>query len=160
MALSNRPEARERQLNNLRTGPAAPPGNSLSRTHGGYSAVGPARLAEKVRELHKAMGADLPLRGPDGGVPAADEARLSLAARAMSRLEDVERYHDEFGWRDAGTGDPRPSIELERRLRAEVADHLDAMGCSPTSRAKLGLDLRRGFDLAQHWAQQGEGSDG
>jgi hypothetical protein len=107
------------------------------------------RMEAKTRELMEAMGDDLPLRGRDGGVPSEDQARLSLAARAMTRLEDVERYHAEFGWRDEKTGDPRASIELERKLRQEVADHLDALGCSPRSRAKLGLDLVRTTSLAE-----------
>jgi hypothetical protein len=51
----------------------------------------------------------------------------------------------------------RPAVELEGRLRREVADYLDAMGMSPRSRARLGLDVGRGFDLAQHWAQEDTG---
>jgi hypothetical protein len=33
---------------------------------------------------------------------------------------------------------------------------LDALGMTPRSRAKLGLDVQRGFDLAKHWAEGGE----
>lgn len=149
MPLSSREAARRRQLANLTGRPPAPPeGNRRAVKHGGFATVGRERLAEKVRELAEAMGEDLPLRSPDGGVPPADEARLSLAARAMARLEDVERYHDEYGWRDAKTGDPRPSVELERRLRSEIADHLDSLGCSPASRVRLGVDLSRLADLS------------
>ncbi len=156
VGLSRRPAARARQLENLRPAPAPPDGNRRAVSHGGYARVGGERMASKVRELHEAMGEDLPLRASDGGVPPADSARLSLAARALARLEDVERYHEAFGWRDEKTGDPRPSVELERRLRSEVADHLDALGCSPTSRARLGLDLQRGIDLAQAMAADAE----
>jgi hypothetical protein len=151
--------ARERSLGNLKRGNNPPPkGNGLARRHGGYAAVAGEREREKVRELREAMGEDLPLRGPDGGVPPADEARLSLAARCLARLEDVEGWLSRFGWCDERTGEPKPAVELERRLRAELAGHLDALGCSPTARARLGLDLQRGFDLARHWADQdGEG---
>ncbi len=158
MPLSNDPQKRARQLANLRPGEYKPPlGHTLAVKHGGFARVGAARLAEKVRELYEALGEDLPLRAPDGGVPPADEARLSLCARAMARLEDVERYHDNFGWRDAKTGNPRPSVEVERTLRVEVANHLDALGCSPASRVKLGVDLQRSFDLAKHWADEAQG---
>lgn len=158
MPLSNDPQKRARQLANLRPGQHKPPlGHTLAVKHGGFARVGAARLAEKVRELYEALGEDLPLRAADGGVPPADEARLSLCARAMARLEDVERYHDNFGWRDVKTGNPRPSVEVERTLRVEVANHLDALGCSPASRVKLGVDLQRSFDLAKHWADEAQG---
>jgi len=55
---------------------------------------------------------------------------------------------------EAKTGAVRPAVELEGRLRREAADYLDALGCTPRSRARLGLDVARGFDLAQHWADQ------
>jgi hypothetical protein len=52
-------------------------------------------------------------------------------------------------------------LELEGRLRREAGDFLEAMGMSPRSRAKLGLDLARTqtFDLAKHWADGDDQAD-
>lgn len=74
-----------------------------------------------------------------------------MLAEALCRLESVAEYLNRRGW-ETDDGEPRPAVEVERRLRVEVADHLDALGMTPRSRAKLGLDLSRGFDLAASWA--------
>lgn len=47
-------------------------------------------------------------------------------------------------------------VELETRLRREALDLAESLGMTPRSRAKLGVDVQRGFDLAQHWAERGE----
>jgi hypothetical protein len=128
-------------------GGQAGPGNSRSLTHGGYARVGVERLEAKAAEVFRALSEDAPLRGPDGGLPAADAAAVTLLARCLVRLESVGEYLDRRGWEDED-GEPRAAVELERRLRQEAADHLDSLGMSPRSRAKLGLDLQRGFDLS------------
>lgn len=53
-------------------------------------------------------------------------------------------------------GNVRPAVELEGRLRREVADYLDALGMTPRQSSQLGVDVQRGFDLARHWAEQDE----
>lgn len=102
------------------------------------------------------MAADAPLRDDAGELPAADHVQVRLLAECLCRLEDVSRWLADFGTRDKDTGDARRSlIELEGRLRREAADHLRELGMTPASRAKLGLDVARGFDLAKHW-QEGD----
>ncbi|UTI62637.1 hypothetical protein NBH00_14855 [Paraconexibacter antarcticus] len=123
--------------------------------HGAYAVIAAERVDAKVREVFDALAADAPLRASDGGLPAADGAMVRLAAEVMCRLDDVTGYLGAKGWMDE-KGNPRTIVlELEGRLRREAADHLDALGCSPRSRAKLGLDVARSqaFDLAQHWAE-------
>jgi len=66
----------------------------------------------------------------------------------------VSAHLRDFGLFDQATGEPRPALDLERRLRAETLDLAESLGLTPRSRAKLGLDLQRGFDLAQHWAAE------
>ena len=41
------------------------------------------------------------------------------------------------------------------RLRNQALDLAESLGCTPRSRACLGLDLQRqaAFDLAAHWAE-------
>jgi hypothetical protein len=78
-----------------------------------------------------------------------DFRRQPVASRSNPiRHDPTQSYHRDHGWLD-GKGEPRPSAHLERLLRAEIADHCDALGMSPRSRARLGLDLQRGYDLAQ-----------
>lgn len=148
MPLSRREAARARQLANLTPRPPTPPeGNQRARRHGGYAVVAAKRMEAKAAEVFDAVAADAPLRDHDGGLPAADAALVRLTAEALCRLEDVSANIRDHGLLD-GKGDVRPVVDLERRLRAEVADHLDALGMSPRSRAKLGLDVARMADLS------------
>jgi hypothetical protein len=125
-----------------------------ARKHGGYAEVIGPRLDAKVAEVSEALAADAPLRDSGGGLPRADSALVVLLAKALVRLEDVGRWLDDYGKRDQATGAERTSLlDLERRLRVEAADYLDAMAMSPRSRARLGLDLVKGFDLAAALAE-------
>lgn len=154
MPLSQDPRKRARQLANLSAGPPPPPlGNQRARRHGGYAQVAIARLDAKVRDVFDALAADAPLRDSTGGLPHADTAQVRLAAECLCRLDDVSDNVRDHGLLDA-SGGLRAVVELEGRLRREAADHLDALGMSPRSRAKLGLDLSRSLDLAQEWALQ------
>jgi hypothetical protein len=65
----------------------------------------------------------------------------------LCRLDDVNAYLAARGYLD-GNGNVRPAAELAGRMRREASDYLDALGMTPKSRAKLGLDLQRTVDLA------------
>lgn len=163
--LSPDPRRRQRQLANLRRGgtPAAA-GNRHRVSHGGYAEVAAARLDVKQTELVQALAADAPLRDHDGELPRHDTVAVTMLAKCLCRLEDVEAYLTLRGLVD-DEGSERPAVDLERRLRGEVADWLDALGMTPRARARLGLDVARAqtFDLARHWADaqvvEGEASD-
>jgi hypothetical protein len=60
----------------------------------------------------------------------------------LCRLENVNSYLTAHGYLD-DAGDVRPAADLAGRLRREAADYLDALGMSPRSRAKLGVDVSR-----------------
>jgi hypothetical protein len=155
---STDPAKRAAQLANLRTVPPTGPGHGRPAVHGGYAAVATDRLDEKVREVFEALAVDAPLRDRDGLLPAADTVAVRMLAEALCRLEDVSAHIRAYGALDQKTGAVRPVVELEGRLRREVADWLDSLGMTPRSRAKLGLDVVRAgaaFDLAQHWAEEG-----
>jgi hypothetical protein len=122
--------------------------NKIALRHGGYAEISREALDEQERRVLDAISDDAPLRDPDGALPRADGVMVRVLASALVRLDRVESYHRDHGWLD-GKGEPRPSAHLERLLRAEIADHCDALGMSPRSRARLGLDLQRGYDLAQ-----------
>lgn len=154
--LSDRPEARRRQLANLNRGNnPAPVGNRRRVTHGGFAAVARERLEERERAIFEALSEDLPLREADGSAPAADAVVVSLFATVLCRLEDVADYHRRRGIETA-KGHLRNSVEVEGRLRREALDFAESLGLTPRSRARLGLDLARGVDLAQQWATEGD----
>lgn len=143
MPLSRDPSARERQLANLRRAPAAPVGNTRALRHGGYAQVARERLDSKVREVFEAVGEDLPLRNADGGMPRHDAVAVRLLAENLCRVESVSAHLRDYGLFDQDTGEPRPALDLERRLRQEALDLAESLGLTPRSRAKLGLDLVR-----------------
>src|SRR3954447_19711663 len=78
----------------------------------------------------------------DGALPHSDAARVVVLAMALERLEQVAAWVSEHGPLDR-RGRPRPAADLERRLRREVAEHLDSLGMSPRARGRLGLGLAR-----------------
>ena len=101
----------------------------------------------KTAEVFDGLAADAPLR-EHGQLPSADAPRVRVAAECACRLEDVSDYLRRFGIMDAKTKALRTAaIELEGRLRRELSDHLDALGMSPRSRARLGLDIRAAQSL-------------
>ncbi|HYI35646.1 MAG TPA: P27 family phage terminase small subunit [Thermoleophilaceae bacterium] len=165
MPLSRREAARQRQLDNLRTGPPAPKGNQLSRSHGGYATVAVERMEAKAREVYDALAADVPLK-ENGGLPAADSVAVRMLAEALCRLEDVSAHLRDFGLYDQETKAERPAVAREQQLRREVADWLDALAMTPRSRGKLSIDLVKSRDLALEMAdaerreQEGGGGDG
>jgi hypothetical protein len=129
-------------LENLRPAPPAPAGNGRARVHGGYATVARERLSEREATIRDALDADRPLPA------SADDALVALLATCLCRLEDVAANVRDYGLLDQATGAVRPVVELEARLRKEAADYLDQLGCSPRSRARLGLDVARTVDLA------------
>jgi hypothetical protein len=147
VGLSKDPRKRQRSLANLKKGQRA--GRPNGRTHGGYSRVARARLEAKQLEVYDALSEDVPVRGPDGGVPAPDSPLLRLLAQTLCRLEDVEQWIALYGAFDPKTKEARRVLDVEATLRKEAADYLDRLGMSPRSRARLGVDFARQADLAQ-----------
>lgn len=157
MPLSSDPERRARQLANLRPTPPAPPaGNVRALKHGGT-----ARQATLIRagswaeRILTELEQEAPLRDPSGGLPPHDRQAVELLASSLARLEAVTAWLDT---RPPVTekGEVWPAEDTARRLRAESARYLDALGMTPTSRARLGLDLVRTRDLALEMAADAE----
>jgi hypothetical protein len=114
--------------------------------------------------VYDALAADAPLRDPEGELPVPDAAMVRLLAECLCRIESIGAYLRDHGIVDPKTKQPRESvIYLEARLQNNASDYLDALGMSPRSRARLGLDLARTqFDLAKFWQeseQDGEAID-
>lgn len=155
MPLSSDPERRARQLANLRPAPPAPPaGNVRALTHGGTARKATLiRAGSWAQRILAELEAEAPLRDNAGGLPVHDRQVVELLASALARLEAVTAWLET---RPAVNekGEPWPAEDVAHRLRRETASYLDALGMTPTARARLGLDLARSFDLAAFWAEQ------
>jgi hypothetical protein len=124
------------------------PGNLNGKTHGAEATVPADRLSEKAQEVYAVLAEDAPVRD-GGGLPRHDREAVALLARSLCRLDDVTDWLDTHGvFNKRGRLRDRILVQ-EERLRNEVAKHLDALGMTPRSRAKLGVDLARTADLAQ-----------
>lgn len=147
--LSDHPHRRQRQLANLQRGGGRPASaeNRPRLAHGGYAVVAQSRLEAKQLEVYEALAVDAPLRDTDGSLPRHDTVAVVMLSKALCRLDDVEAFLTLRGVID-DSGRERTAVDLERRLRGEVADWLDSLGMTPRSRARLGVDLVRTVDLA------------
>jgi hypothetical protein len=150
--LSPNENARARQLANLRRGGEVQRPEQPNLQHGAYARVSQARLQVKVTEMRDALAEDVPV------VSHADTMAITELAVKLCQLDGLRVHLAERGFLD-DAGEVRPAAHLERQLSAQVDDKLDALGCTPRSRAKLGLDMARGLDLAQTWANE-DGTDG
>src|ERR1700727_3529130 len=144
--LSKDPQSRSRSLANLRDGPAAPPGNRHTVTHGAYAALPTERVDAKVLEIPAAISEDAPVRTTDGQLPVHDTVAVRDLAEVLCRLDDIGEYLSEHGWHDKDNGKPRPVLDYEAQLRRHKLDLLRELGMTPLSRAKLlgQLDPGRG----------------
>jgi len=144
-------------LSNLRNAPAAPIGNTRTMRHGGYATVAADALDAKAKAIFEALSADAPLRDGDDQLPRHDAVVVRLLADCLCRLDSLSAW---LAGRWA-TAEARPALELEMRLRTQALDLCESMGMTPRSRSRLGLDLKRveQFDLARHWAQEGDPDD-
>jgi len=144
-----------RSLANLRPGAGAwTPGATTNLEHGLRSRrPGPAVLDPLAREIEDALAEDLPLKAPDGSVPAPDRFAVELAAIALLRVRRCSAYLELHGDADERGNLRSAFLELGRAVE-HAARMLDRLGCSPRARAALGVDLGKieQFDLAQHWA--------
>ena len=153
MPLSNDPEKRERQLANLRAAPPAPIGNARTVKHAALATAATMDVSAEVRAIFDALADAAPIRDHSGGLPAADEAAVEIAALALKRWRSVNTWCELHGRFEEKTGAEKPAARYE--LDAERALHkaLDVLGMNPTSRMKLGLDVARAqsLDLARAW---------
>lgn len=157
MPLSNDPAKRDRQLANLQPRPPAPPlGNVRGLKHGGT-----ARQATLIRagswaeRILAELEREAPLRDQAGELPAHDRQAVELLASALARLDAVTQWLEVRPALDE-KGRPWPAEDVARRLRREAAGYLDTLGMTPTSRARLGLDLARTSSLAELMAADAE----
>src|SRR4051794_21509149 len=129
--------------------PPAPEGNRLAVKHGAHAEVLPDRLEAKAAAIYRELEQDAPVRGPGDTLPAHDREAVRHLARCLVRLDDVGAWLDAHGGVLDRRGRERSAAKAERRLRAEAAKWLAALGMTPVARARLGLDLVRATNLAE-----------
>lgn len=128
------------------------PGHELSMRHGGY--VSAVRLAPRATEIADELRLVVP------AYTAADETVVRLLALTLARIEQAMTALERL---DEATSD---GAELNmyvsarapdfQRLREDVRAWVNTarrlandLGLTPTSRAKLGLDIARALDLTK-----------
>ena len=153
--LSDDPEKRERQLANLVPGAGQWPPGATTNLKNGLRTRNPPRLvlSEVCDEIVAALSEGLPVRGADGGVPAADHYAVELAAvqlLAVRRCNNYLALHGEVDER----GHLRPEFEGWQRAVMRASALLDKLGMSPTSRARLGVDIAKTVDLSMAMSEK------
>ncbi len=128
-------------------------GNRNSVKHGAHAKPSAAAVRAQEDAIYASLAASAPVR-QGNALPAADEAAVRLCARTLARLESVSAWLDAHGPLDR-RGRPRSASLWERRLTATAAKQLASLGMSPSSRARLGVDVAR-IDLASALSEPDE----
>jgi hypothetical protein len=135
--------------------PPFEPGNTAAVKHGAY--VSTLRLAPRIRELVEEAVATMPVCTP------ADMPAVELLAITRARIEIASAALDEYDQRFASPLEPYLAEEAPNlhRLREDLGRWTtralrlcDALAMTPTSRARLGLDIaatRRTLSLMEYY---------
>jgi hypothetical protein len=83
----------------------------------------------------------------------ADQIMVGLLAVVLRRIKQCEQYLDKTGSLTNKKGELRPVAELMVKLLKEARGYCETLGLTPASRAKLGVDVARTFDLAAAFAE-------
>jgi hypothetical protein len=119
-------------------------GNTIAVTHGSYSSV---VVGPRAQEIADELRAVVPVRSP------ADEPSIRLLAQTLAQVERataaLERLHEAMGERPLGPYMVEDAAKLQR-LREDTRGWINTarrlcgdLGLTPTSRARLGVDLAR-----------------
>lgn len=127
-------------------------GNSRALQHGAGAKL-PQNLPDPSVEVAEIV-AGLPFKGPDGGALEYDRVAAEQAGATLALTRQIRAWLAKKG-PIAATDEVRPVVrELQRQERL-LSEQLAALGMTPRSRAALGVDVQRGFDLAKHWQEEG-----
>lgn len=140
------------QLANLTKPPVAPKGHARAAKHHGDTKN--VEVIPGIEECFAMVTEGVPIREPDGSLPAAYVPLARAAAGELARYLTCEQYVEAKGMFNRH-GKLNPAAEHMRKTAKGLAELLDRLGMSPRSSASLGLDLKRAqnFDLARHWQE-------
>jgi hypothetical protein len=116
-------------------------GNRVALKHGSRAVVAlQPRAAEIADDLRRIVPA----------ATEADEPAIRVASLVFAQVEAGHAYIAEHGWYDED-GKPRAIMQTFPTLQAEARRWCEALGLTPSARARLGLDLSRtGVALREH----------
>jgi hypothetical protein len=103
--------------------------------------------AETLAPIIEEIEAGLPIKGTNGGVPFADRLAVEMCAVQVLVVRRCRAYLELHGDEDS-RGNQRPEVEGLAKAAERAAKMLDRLGMTPTSRAKLGVDLARMQDAS------------
>src|ERR1700722_4020261 len=115
--------------------------------HSAHAEILPARVSEKARAVAAEIAVAAPVRASDGGLPVHDQEIVKMLATVLCRLDSLGEWLDKNGTLDR-RGKPRSAANWERRLQSQALRFMKELGLTPSSRAKLGLNLAKTADLA------------
>lgn len=122
-------------------------GNDLQRVHGALSSV--ERLLPEAEPLADELTPLVPSYSPS------DRPAVLLLALALRRIERAEAHLTAVEEADGVL--PERLDKLQGNVRAwtgTAAKLLDALGMTPTARARLGLDLARGASVLDEYVSR------
>lgn len=117
-------------------------------THGARSDL---LIAPRAAELRDHLAGLIPAH-TDSDAPA-----VTLLAWQLARIERANVWLDEHGLLD-GAGVPRPVLRVLSTWENSASRLCDALGLTPTSRARLGLDLSRAEAVQAERLRSAEGA--
>lgn len=154
--ISKDPVKAANQRANLRVG-----GSNLgrTRTHGLFAALTREEMDAKTREIFDALSDSAPVKDGDA-LPAADAPVVADLAKQLVLRDRVLGFVYRKGFED-DDGNPRSVLGDLAKLNANVLNGFEALGMTPRSRARLGLDLQRLQSPADRFnSKMGEYGDG
>jgi len=135
------------------------PGHELSTKHGAYAVVG---LQDEAREVAERIREVVPVVSPADEVAIEGLAVVTVRIRrAAAAIQQVDETADTPLLAYVGeTGQTLDRLRADlRRWLALSLRFADALGLTPTSRARLGLDLARGKSLLDEYVEHTYGRD-
>ncbi|HEY3070427.1 MAG TPA: hypothetical protein VGJ34_08920 [Gaiellaceae bacterium] len=108
-------------------------GNTLALKHGATAVL---RLAPRAAEITDELRSIVPATNDS------DEPAIRLLALILARIEAANEWLAENGL-VRGKGDPQGILKALSTWENSASRLLERLGCMPTSRASLGLDISR-----------------
>lgn len=125
------------------------PGEGYCKLHGGSSATHGYHMVRHSDEATREIVVHLEnlIHGnPHSLFSEIDRPALENVAVLIRQRDRLMKFLDEHGFEHKSS--PHASRLLATTTNS-LLNYLNALGLTPTSRAKLGLDVARGFDLAR-----------
>ncbi len=120
-------------------------GNKNAVRHGANAEPPTLAMNAATQAIYDVLAEAAPVREGQA-LPRADHFAVVLLAKTLCRLQTVDVWLDTHGLWDR-RGKLRSAALWEQRLMSRAESQMAALGMTPTSRAKLGVDLKR-IDLA------------